>query len=430
MTRHRLILGIIAIVIVITGISAALWWQTRTPAAPVQTAAQSRQVQSESRSVQPAIQTALAEQRDLKVAVRAHGTLQASRDIMIAPKISAPVQAVHASVGDDVAEGDILLDLDRSELELRRDQAVSALRSAESNLARLEAGARPEELTQAEAQVEQAQANLKQATDELERLRTLHSSGAITLSQLEQAQTHVKVAEAQLTALTSQLSLVRQGARPEDIQAARAQVDQAQSGVSLAELQVGYAQVTAPIAGRVVARNVDVGEFAQAGVPAFRLLQLDPIVVRSELGARDIVRINRGDEAILHVDALPGEVFYGAVSLVESAADGATRLYGVEISVPNPGLRLLPGMSGDVEIVLAASKGAVAVPQSAIRNLGASPFVYVVDGSVVRERPISTGIVDGGWVEVLSGVDVGESVVVGGFDGIQDGYVIDGGSAR
>lgn len=359
--------------------------------------------------------------RSVTLGLEALGTLSANQELRLSPKVSGRIAGIFVDVGDAVETGELLLSLEKDELEIGVVQAQAALMAAEASLARLRAGARPEEIEQVRAQATQAASNLEQARTQLARLKALYETGAITQAQLEQAQSQYEIAEAAHVAALSQLEIVRQGAREEDLKAAQAQAVQAEAGLRLARLQLSHADLTSPIDGIIADRYVGAGDIIGAGTPAFRIVQIDPVVVRVEFGGRDIIRIRPGAQATLRLDAFPYQTFAGQVTAVEAAANPQSRLFGVRIEVPNPNGILRPGMSARVNIAVDAREDVIAVPDAALQAEDGQAYVYVVDQGTAHKRPVEVGLSGGGWTEILSGLAPGEQVVISGQAAVANG---------
>ncbi|MBO2520791.1 MAG: hypothetical protein CW345_03145 [Firmicutes bacterium] len=385
------------------------------PAAPAASTPAAAEPQAVSVRVHP------VSRRTVTLSLEAHGILSANQEIRLSPKVSGRVAAVAADVGDTVSRGQLLLSLEKDELEINVAQAEAALMAARANLERVKAGARPEEIEQVRAQVAQAEANLEQARSNLARLRALYEAGAVTQAQLEQAQSQFDVAQAAYTAAANQLELVLQGAREEDRQAAEAQVLQAEAALRLAKLQLSQADLTSPLDGVVADRLVNPNDIIGAGQPAFRIVQIDPVVVRVEVGDRDIIRVRPGARAELTLDAFPFQSFSGTVTAVEAVANPQSRLFGIRIEVPNPDGTLKPGMSARVRIAVDSREESVAVPDEALLAERGQAFVYVVEHGMAHKRPVQVGLAGGGWTEIVSGLSPGEHVVVAGHAALADG---------
>lgn len=370
------------------------------------------------------VRVAAVGKRDISLNLDAQGTLVPKLDVKIAPKVTGRVQSLFVDVGDTIEAGQVLLQLEDDELLIAEQQSLAAVAAAQANVARLKLGARTQEIELAKAQLAQAQANLTQAESQYARILALYETGSIPESQLEQVRAQRDVAAAGVDAAQSQLDLVLQGPLPEDIQAAEANLRQAEAALAMTQLQVANAQVTSPVSGIIASKMVEPGDFASAGVPVFRVVQVDPIVLRIEVGGRDVVRLKPGMTTRLYVDAFPGQSFEGQISLVESVADPATRLFGVRIETPNPDGLLRSGMAARVQVLLDQARDVVAVPDTALVAERDETSVFVVSGDYVVRRPVTIGLVANGYAEITSGLSVGEEIVVSGQNFITDGSKI------
>lgn len=411
----------VLLLVVVAGVAVAFWSfaSQPEPAAPLATPLSSPTSAPQAAPV--AVRAASVERRELTREIEVHGVATAHRDVAVVPLATGRVQEVHVGVGDTVRADQVILALDDQEASIRLSEAQAAVRAAEANLARLEAGARPEEIEQLEAQVAQAEASLAQASRELERLTALAASQAISQAQLEQAATQHTIAAASLQAARSQLSMALQGAREEDRAAARAQLEQARVGLEMAQLAHSYTRVKAPIDGIIASLQVDPGDFAVSGSPVARVVQLNPILLEASVGGRDLVHLQKGQEVRVQVDPFPGRAFTGRVESIEPAANPQTRLFGLRVRVENEDLALKPGMSGRITVTVERREGAIAVPSGAVVTSGASPYVYVVEGERAYRRPVEVGLEYEGWTEVLRGVEPGAMVVVSGHSLLTDG---------
>lgn len=359
--------------------------------------------------------------RDLSAALDAQGTLHPYKEVNVAAKLTGRVEELLVDVGDPIRAGDVLLRIEEEELLIAERQAAAAVAAAQANLARVKAGARPQEIELAKAQAAQAEANLSQAEAHYERMRALFASGAISESQYEQSRTQYDVAQASWLAAQSQLQLVLQGPTDEEVAALEAALAQAEASLALTQLHLKEARVASPLTGIVAGRFVEMGDFVGAGMPLARIVQTDPIVMRIEVGGRDVVSLRPGLEARITIDALPGRSYTGRVSHVEAVADSNSRLFGVKIEAPNAEGVLRAGMAARVEILTAQAKDVVAVPDSALMTEAGETYLFVVEGETARRRVVQVGVVAQGWAEIKEGLSPGEQVVVVGHNFLADG---------
>lgn len=373
------------------------------------------------------------ELRTLTESIVMNAHVAASKEVGVAPKLSGTVASVAVDVGDAVEEGQALLHLEDEELRAQYQQAVAALELAEANLARLKAGATPEEREQAAAAVRQAALNLEQAQRQLERIEQLFAENVVSQEQVEAARTQFGISKAQLEAAEQQLRRLEQGATPEDIRAAEAQVAQARAARELAQLQLDYAQVKAPFSGIVSRRDVEPGRLVQGGVPVITIVDMDRVYVRGAVSQAHVGEVRVGEPVAVRV-AAAGISATGRIYSVSPAADSAG-LFPIRVEVDNPGHRLKPGMFATVEIPLRRAEDSVAVPIRALVRRGDERAVFVVEPldngtgdngpvrrrGVARLRIIEVGIEDGDWIQVVRGLEPGEQVVAAGQAFLSDG---------
>jgi membrane fusion protein (multidrug efflux system) len=263
-------------------------------------------------------------------------------------------------------------------------------------------------------------------------MQSLQAQGAVSRQDLDTAQTQEQVAQAQVgqaqaayDAAVQNASMVHIGSRDEDIQAARAQLAQAQAGLAAVQVQVRDSTIRAPFAGTITQRSVEPGETVSSAStsstsPLFVLSQIDDVYVELTVPQQHHADLQAGQEAVMTVDGLAGRTFQGRVELIRPAADTASRTFGVKIRVPNPQGILRPGMFARGAIVVAVRRQVLQVPEQAIMTAVSGPNVFVVnDGRAVR-RPVGLGVHQQGLVEVTSGLSAGERVVIQGQDALTD----------
>jgi len=173
----------------------------------------------------------------------------------------------------------------------------------------------------------------------------------------------------------------------------------------------GYHRVEAPVSGVVARRNVDPGDVSNSSMVAFVISLQDNVKVSGGLPERAFVSVRKGQKAVVTVDALPGKRFEAEVTNVSPTVDPATRRGTVEVMLPSEGI-LKPGMFARVEIVL-GERTAPALPRDAIvRISGTGNYVcYVLDGDHASLRNIKTGMEQGEWVEITSGLKRDDNVI-------------------
>lgn len=219
-----------------------------------------------------------------------------------------------------------------------------------------------------------------------------------------------------------------QGIAPADFVKIETGLEQARAQQALVRDNLANTQLVAPISGTVAHRGIEVGEQAAPGMPVFTIIATDPIQVRAGVPEAEIGRIKFGQTVEIRVPALPNNKFYGQVRLVGVAADPTSRTYSVKISVPNPRRLLRPGMIAEARIKQDSQVVAFTIPATAVvrdADGATQVFIYNPAEKKVFARRITVGTMYGKEVEVTSGLNDKDLVVVGGQHRVREGAKVD-----
>src|SRR5215208_513584 len=286
-------------------------------------------------TAQPALTTAVVTSGSVIERVQATGTLQAVTTVAVGSQVSGTISSLHADFNSRVRKGQVLARLEPSLFQTQVEQA-------EATVQRLQ------------ADVERAVVEVEDAAAKLRRAEQLSTQQLIAASDLDTARTTARQAEAAL-------------------KSARAQVAQARAAVNQNRVNLGHATITAPVDGIVVSRNVDVGQTVAASMQAPTLFVLAEDLARMQVNASvdesDIGQIQPGQRVSFQVDAYPDQVFTGSVRQVrlEPVVEQNVVSYVTVIDVPNPELKLKPGMTANVSVEIARADRALRVPNAALR---------------------------------------------------------------
>jgi len=211
----------------------------------------------------------------------------------------------------------------------------------------------------------------------------------------------------------------------EQLQDLRTQAAMAEETVNSAEFNRNYAAIVAPRDGTVLRRLAEERELVAAGAPVLVLGAQDKgFVVRTGLADREIMQVRLGDIAQMHFDALPGETLSGKVTEVASAADAASGMFRIEVTIDPTELPLKSGLVAKLTVVPAsASAGSrVYVPIGAIvEGDGRTARLFVLDKDRARRRDVEVAFIEGESVAIASGVEAGEQVITDGAQYLEDG---------
>lgn len=241
------------------------------------------------------------------------------RIVSVSSRVSARIDELLVDEGDQVQAGQVIAKLDSKELEAQVAQAKANLATAQAKLAGIKTGNRPQQIAEAAASADSAEANFANAKKVYERTKALYDQGALSAQQMDSAQTALAVAQAQYAAANQSANLVAEGSRPEDIQAAEAQVEQAAAVLKNAQLQLDNATIIAPISGTIALRSVNIGESVTVGQPMFNVVDSNDVWISANVDETYIGKIHVGQSATFTIDAFPGRTFKGEVREVGAA---------------------------------------------------------------------------------------------------------------
>ena len=317
------------------------------------------------------------------------GTLEAYAEFVAAPKVGGIIERLSVNIGDSVARGHVVAELDNAEFVQAVVQAKAELQVAEANL-------------------EEASSLLTIAERELKRIDQLSGRGVSSASQRDIAQAEHLAKQAH-------------------VQVTLAQVARAQAQVETAQIRLGYTHVRADWHGdnetRLVAeRYVDAGENVSANTPLLKIVKLNPIVAVIFVTEKEYAGLQTGQPVSLITDAYPDSEFSGKVTRIAPVFREATRQARVEVQIDNSAQRLKPGMFVRVNVVFERIDEATVIPAQALTSRDDEEGVFVLseDGHSVTWRSVKTGIRQGERLQV-TGEGLQGAVVVLGQQLLNDG---------
>lgn len=314
--------------------------------------------------------------------------------VQVVAKVPGRIKEVKADEGDEVRLGDPLLVLDTRDLALAKRQAEA-------------------QVLVSKAALEAAEVQRETLEKDLLRFSDLSSRGSVTKGELDKVK----------AAFDAQVAQVK---------VAKAQLKAAETALAQATLALKDAVVRAPIDGIVIKRNVDVGQETSplASGPLMVLAQVDPIFLEGQVPETFFGSIREGLEARVRLDGLQGATFSGKVVLVGPSVDPATKMFRVRVSLSNPkgegGRRIVPGMSGIIEVT--GDKGRYfVIPMNAVRRQeGKDLYVFIVgEDHKVLERKVTPIRKEGLYFLALEGLKEGELLVTSGPKELKEGQVVE-----
>lgn len=369
----------------------------------------------------PAVQTETAKTQPIEDIVQAQGILYPIHQASLSPKISAPVEKFYVNRGSRVHKGELLAVLSNEDLQAGVVSARGSYDQARANYESTTTSALPEEIQTAEAAVQDAKTNLEQQQRLYQSETNLYKQGAIARKQLDA--TGVALTAAQNSWKTAQKhleNLQASGAKQQQ-QAAHGQMEAAQGQYLNAQAQLGYTEIRSPIDGVIADRAVWPGDIAPAGTPLLIVMDVSKVVLRLHIPEAEAAQLHIGDPATLQVPGIEGGV-PAKVSIISPALDPNSTTVEIWLAAGNPDHKLAPGTSVGASIVVRRVASALVVPTSAVlvNDQGQASVMTVGSDDVAHNHPIATGIRNDGMVQILSGIQAGDQVIVSGDYGLPD----------
>ncbi len=367
------------------------------------------------------VQVRAAEKKSLRPFVEAIGTLYPYDTVTVSTEVDGLLKDLQVDEGSKVTKGMLLAAIDDTDytLEVKRNEGV--VEAANSRLQQLSTGSRPQEKQLAKAEVDQTLADMNKRKSDMERAKKLIEGNYISAQEWDTARTAYDVSVATHQKAKENYALVLEGPRREEIDSARAQLDQAQAALSLARQKLTKTKIYSPLSGFVQTRKTAKGEFLKNGNPIFVIVQSNPIRLRFSVAEREVGKVRMGHEVTLRGDAFPEREFRGEVTTIYPNLDEKTRTLLIEALVPNLGGSLKPGLFGKVTLYIGPAKETVVVPVTAFLYEENRVKVFVEEGGRAREKKVTVGSKYGEFMEVGEGLQAGDRVVVAGQQNLSEG---------
>ena len=345
--------------------------------------------------------------------VTANGTLAAFDQTTVSVKVPGRVKTIAVDLGSVVSKGQVIAQLDSEDYRLRVQQSEASLAQARARLGLAPDGTDDNVDPEKTATVRQARAVLDEARVARDRAAKLVEQGVIAKAEFDTATATFKVAEG------------RYQDAYEEIRNRQGVLAQRRSEVALARQQLKDTAVVAPLDGIVQEKRTSSGEYLAAGTAVVNIVRMDPLRLRAEIPERESHTVKPGQNVRVTVDG-DSNVYVGQIMRLSPVIAEQTRILVVEADVRNNG-KLRPGSFAHAEIITNDSKMAVTVPNNAIVTFAGIEKVLVVQNGKALEKPVTTGRRNGEFTEIVSGVNVGEKVIVdpGNLQTGQDVQVVD-----
>lgn len=324
-----------------------------------------------------------AEKSSLGQILTARGALEPVKEIRINGTIPGVIKDIRYAAGDKVAAGAVVAAVEAKDLAERLAAQEAAIKEAE-------------------AHIKETESQLAAVEKQLADLRDLYQKNFIARREVEQAEAAAKTARVQK-------------------EAAQAQLAQRTAVSAQTRHVLHLAEITAPVAGVVTRRWSEPGAAVLEAAPILSIAPTDTLKIMIKLRSVDAEKMPPGMSIKVKVDALPGTDFRGKVTRVQELANFTGDESSVEIELANPGGALKFGMPASVSFSTGGRRDGIFVPKSALMEIHGKPYIYIYEGGKARQRNVTPGKQYDGEIEVVSGLEPGEAVVVKGVERLGDG---------
>jgi HlyD family secretion protein len=295
-------------------------------------------------------------------AIRGSGIIEVT-EVDVAFEVPGTIKERYVEEGALLDKGEPIARLDDREYRLQVERAGAAKAAAESRYRLLLKGPRGQEVDQALAAVEAADAQFATARREFDRVKALYDTHVVSQSEFDQVKNALSAAQADRDRAHSQLAMLKEGFRTEEVEEGRARLREAEKALELAQLNLSRCQLFAPVAGRVLSKNREVGETVPAGASIVTLGDLTRPWLNLYVGERDLGKIALGMQAYVTVDSFPSQPFPGRVTFIAERAEFTPKniqtqdervklVYRVKIELENRNQALKAGMPADAVVPL------------------------------------------------------------------------------
>ncbi len=401
------------------------------------------------------------------------GELKTSESTSAVPKVGARILKINVDEGDYVKAGDVLAELDSTDLESAYKTAQAGYNSALANYNSIVNSATKQSttaannaLTSAQLAYDQAQANFNRQKDlydndtalvaarnalstaetGLANTKELYELGAVSKLDYDNAVTNVENLRASLDSIESQNQAAYDAAKTaldnatnalaqakenitltkvsneSNVTTAGASLASAQTALSAAKENLDNTKIRALSSGYIASKNAEIGQMASPGVAMFTIKNTNALIAEIEVTESVISYVHQGTKAVVDVESAGLEGIDGAVTLVNPTKNEQTGMYTVQVAVNNDDGKLNIGMFAEVSLVTEASAAAITIPTEAVMIEGEEYYVYVAsaDGKTAEKRVVITGIEADNITEIVTGIGIGDRVIISGQDYISE----------
>lgn len=356
--------------------------------------------------------------QDLVTSISTNGKVEPIQNFEAHSPAPTTVKKIYVREGQHVKAGEMLMQLEDSDVRAQVARAQAQLKGAEADQHAIQTGGTQEEVLATRSDLVKAQADRDAAQKNYNALQQLAKTGAAAPSEVREAATRLATADATLKLLQQ-----KQHDRysPPEVNKVQAEAAQARATLAAAEDQLKHTEIRAPFDGTVYSIPIKQGEYVQQGELLLQLANLKRVQVRAFVDEPEIGKLATGQPVNISWDALPGKSWHGEITQMPyTITTYGTRNVGqVLCGVDNDDGRLLPNINVTVNVSIANKKDVVTVAREALHDDENGRFVYLIKEGHLDRQPVEAGIANNTRIEITKGLEPGELVALNSLNATQ-----------
>jgi RND family efflux transporter MFP subunit len=417
--QRNLVLIVGSLVLVVLLLAVLIVWRLKRSATEAET------------EVTPtvSVKVAKAEKGNIAAPVTAIGTIWPREKADVSAKISAQIKQMPLLKNKVVRAGEVIAVLESRDLQAQRAEAIAALNEARANERSLITGTIPKTNAEDQKALLDARAKVNNARATFERRRALFEKGGISKKDLEASQLELTTAEDELRLQEQTVALRSRSLNPNDRALAAARTAQAQQRVANLDAQLSYATIRSPITGIVTDQFQYEGEFASSGGKLVTIADTSSVIVKAPFADTAVAQLKPGDSVAVVPTDTSAEEMHGQITLLGRSSDPTNRTVEVWVTLGNGDGKLRANGAAQVTVFANSKNDAIVVPASAVTleasNANEGTVMVVDEQNVAHETKVTIGIRTPDKIEIVEGLQGGETVVVEGNYALPDGTKVE-----
>lgn len=375
-----------------------------------------------------AVETEAVKKEDFEIIYNYSGRVEYKDKKKISPRIGGEIREIYLREGEEIKKGELLAKIDDREIKNNLSTAQAALQEAELMLKKAELSHENavNNLNESKAALKEAASDFKQWQSDYRRDQKLYQADAIAKAKFEQTETQYLKSKARLERTEAAHKTAKNAVTiaAVDIENSKKRIERSQNEVDNAKLQISYTEIRAEIDGKLLEQYAEKGEMISSMQPLFATAVSEKIEIKSYVSMKDIVNLKPGSELRVYFSAFPAKNFKTTIKEISPISNPQTMTTEVTAVLANLEAEIRDGMTAEVDFVAERKKDVLLIPNQAVFNYLAEAHVYKIENGRAHRIKIATGMTDGNYTVVKSGVKEDDILAVSNINNLRDGVKV------